>query len=399
MRIETERFEVERVVGSGAMGTVFRARDRMTGETVALKVMRSDGQGNAARFDREAEVLDHLEHPRIVRYVGHGTTALGERFLAMEWLDGENLKARLLRHGLTLTQTLVMGVGVAEGLGAAHKAGVVHRDVKPSNVLLQNGSVERVKVVDFGIARWAEPSVLDPLTSTGDVVGTPAYMSPEQASGDRQVGPASDVFGLGCVLFECIAGRPPFLVSRRPSGQSMLSPPTLSTAPRLKLIRPEVPAVISELIARLIAREPRGRPADGDAAAEELREIAAAAGDLDPPAKPQVAEAGAATAVGTLPSSDSKTGFTDLQREHAGDQELSPAAMRALAVLARHVAMPMAILRSQCLRLAKDPTRLGDGDIAEVAPALAEAVASVGGPGARAAVLAELVAAAAPEHE
>jgi serine/threonine protein kinase len=390
MRIETERFEVERVVGSGAMGTVFRARDRVTGEVVALKVMRSDGRGHAARFDREAEVLDHLRHPRIVRYVGHGTTVLGERFLAMEWLDGENLKARLARRGLGLGEALVMAIGVAEGLGAAHRAGVVHRDVKPSNVLLEGGSVERVKVVDFGIARWADTEAL---TSTGDVVGTPAYMSPEQASGARQVGPAADVFGLGCVLYECIAGRPPFLVARRPGAQAMLSPPTLATAPRLRLVRPAVPAVVSELVARLLAREVRARPADGDLAAGELREVARTAGDLEPPSPPAVADAGADTAARAVGSEASRSGFADLQREHASGDELSPASLRALAVLARHVAMPMAILRSQCLRLAKDPTRLADGDLAEVAPALAEAVASVGAPGVRATVLAELLGA------
>src|SRR5258708_6611713 len=171
------------------MGAVYRALDRMTGAPAAVKVL-TGGTSLHDRFAQEARVLSELNHPSIVRYVAHGTTSHGELFLAMEWLEGEDLAQRLGRGGLTRAQTLCGVRRVAEGLGVAHARGVVHRDVKPSNVLLPEGEPARAKLVDFGIARLEASGVAPasrPTTRTGMVLGTVGYMSPEQAIGAKDV--------------------------------------------------------------------------------------------------------------------------------------------------------------------------------------------------------------------
>jgi eukaryotic-like serine/threonine-protein kinase len=142
-----ERFQIERFAGSGGMGSVYRALDRVSGQFVAIKIVRSSVEEDE-RFVREARVLSELTHPSIVRYVAHGTTTQGQPFLAMEWLEGEDLAGRLLRTGLTVGESLTVVRRLAEGLATAHDRGVVHRDVKPSNVVRRpDGSYV---FVDFG---------------------------------------------------------------------------------------------------------------------------------------------------------------------------------------------------------------------------------------------------------
>src|SRR5262249_20762656 len=147
-------------------------------------------------------------HPSIVRYVSHGVTDEGRQFLAMEWLEGEDLADRLQRGPLDPADAVTLGRRAAEALAIAHARGVVHRDVKPSNLFLVAGDVARVKVLDFGIARI--PSGAQAPTRTGNRVGTPRYMSPEQVRGVRGVDARADVFALGCVLFACLTGRAAF---------------------------------------------------------------------------------------------------------------------------------------------------------------------------------------------
>src|SRR5262245_14267032 len=204
-----DRFEVVVPAGAGGAGTVYRARDLLSGGLVALKFLHEQEVSDAERFAREAIVLAELSHPGIVRYVAHGETRDGLLYLAMEWLEGETLAARLARSPLTLDETVTLGLRVAESLAAAHGRGVVHRDIKPSNLLLADGSLERVKLLDFGLARRAWDS--HGPTQPGALMGTPGYMAPEQASGWRDVSPATDVFSLGAVLYECLAGEPPFM--------------------------------------------------------------------------------------------------------------------------------------------------------------------------------------------
>ena len=199
-RLLDGRFELAEVAGSGGMGTVYRALDRASGAVVALKLLHKVDARAQARFDREARALSRMEHPRIVRYATHGVAPTGEPYLAMEWLSGESLAARLSRQELRVEESVALARAVADALGAAHARGIVHRDIKPSNLFLVDGVLDRVKVIDFGIAQL--PDTTSRLTQTAAVVGTLGYMAPEQARGDHETLDArADIFSLGCVLF------------------------------------------------------------------------------------------------------------------------------------------------------------------------------------------------------
>ena len=199
------RFEIERPAASGGMGVVYRGVDRDTGALVAIKTMRTPAA--ADRFQREVETLAALRHPGIVTYLGHGRVA-DELYLVMEWLEGEDLAARLAAADLSVGEAVGVATQVAAALGIAHRQGIVHRDIKPSNVFLVDWRLDRVKLFDYGLAR--RPG-MEALTVTGAVVGTPAYMAPEQARGYKDVDARADVYALGALLFRCIAGRAPFV--------------------------------------------------------------------------------------------------------------------------------------------------------------------------------------------
>ena len=262
--VVAERFEVERLAGQGGMGTVYRALDRTTKGSVALKIV--EGAHANARFAREAQVLAVLDHPSIVRYVAHGPLPQGRMYLAMEWLEGLPLDARLDDGApFSLVEALAIGRTLAGALGAAHALGVVHRDVKPSNVLLRGGEASRAVLLDFGIARASKATVA--MTKTGAVIGTPAYMAPEQARGDKGVDARADVFSLGCVLFECLCGRPAFVGEHV---VAVLAKILLEPAPRLSSLRPDLPRALDDLVARMLAKDPGDRPANGDAVARAL---------------------------------------------------------------------------------------------------------------------------------
>ncbi|MDI3290191.1 protein kinase [Polyangium sp. 15x6] len=261
------RFELESKANSGGMGTIWRAKDLATSETVALKLLR-DPEHGAERFLSEARILARLEHPCIVRHVGHGLTAIGEPYLVMEWLSGEDLATRLSRAPLEIDAGLALVRNAAEGLTAAHARGIVHRDIKPSNIFLVGRRVDRIKLLDFGIARASTGSTV--LTRSSSVLGTPGYMAPEQARGDEVVGPRADVFSLGCVLFECLAGRPAFQGSHP---MALLAKLLLEEPPELAVVRPEVSASVSALCSRMLSKDPSQRPADGAALVAELSAI------------------------------------------------------------------------------------------------------------------------------
>jgi tetratricopeptide (TPR) repeat protein len=251
------RFEIERSIGSGGMGTVFRARDPISGEMVAVKVISDERSQLAERFAREVKVLAELSHPGIVRYICHGVTSSGQRFLAMEWVDGEVLKTRLQRGPLTVSEAVTLATRVAEALGAAHARGVVHRDLKPSNLILPGGRVDQVKVLDFGIAQREGRTQL---TQTGMMIGTPGYMAPEQARASGQIDARADVFALGCVLFQCLTGVPPF---DGDTSAAILAKILFDTAPRVSELWPEVPKNLDALVGQMLAKEPALRPSDG----------------------------------------------------------------------------------------------------------------------------------------
>ncbi|WP_437954603.1 protein kinase [Sorangium sp. So ce119] len=264
-----DRFEIERLAGSGGMGDVYRARDRLSGETVALKVLQRASVRDLSRLSREAEALVTLQLPGVVQYVAHGMTGAGRPYLAMEWLDGVTLEERLAGGPLSIDESVGLAMRVAATLGAVHRLGIVHRDLKPSNLMLVGGAVERATLLDFGLAR--DLQVTRSLTAPGAILGTPGYMAPEQARGESSVDARADVFALGCMLFGCLAGRPPFVSD---NVLALLMKVVLEDPPRLGELRDGVPEPLERLVARMLAKEPGQRPRDGAAVAEELATVA-----------------------------------------------------------------------------------------------------------------------------
>jgi hypothetical protein len=268
------RFVIEREVGRGGVGIVYRARDEVTGDPVALKVIALPGvdAGEEARFRREGRVLAGLRHPGIVQVVAFGQLDDGQPYIAMEWLEGEDIAQRQRRSRLTIGQSMLVAADVADALAAAHAAGIVHRDVKPSNVILVGSTpggddAFRVKLVDFGVAAAEDAK----LTRTGAIVGTPAYMAPEQARGDGEVDARADLYALGATLFEMIAGRPPHV---GPTPIAILARLVTTHAPRLSEVFGNPPVGLDDLLARLLATAPADRPDSASEVARALREIA-----------------------------------------------------------------------------------------------------------------------------
>ncbi len=271
----SDRFVLERQVGSGGMGVVHRATDLVTRQAVAIKMMARPGPSEASRFQREVAVLAELSHPAIVRYIAHGTTPQGAPFLAMEWLEGEDLSRRLARAALTVEESLSLVRRACEGIASAHARGVVHRDIKPSNLFLLNGDPASVKVIDFGIAR--QGACTRPLTQSGALLGTVGYMSPEQAMGPRDVDARADVFALGCVLFECLTGRAAF------AGQNPLAvwaKVLHEEPPRIAELRPELGGGLDALVASMMAKSANERPKDASAVLCALTELRCESGGV-----------------------------------------------------------------------------------------------------------------------
>ncbi|HTJ43866.1 MAG TPA: protein kinase [Kofleriaceae bacterium] len=255
-----ERFELEALAQAGGMGAVYRARDRLNGERVAVKLLHEAGDGQ--RFLREAALLAELRHPAIVRHVAHGRTATGELYLAMEWLDGEDLAQRIARGPLSADDTIAIVRRIADALALLHDRGGLHRDLKPSNLFLEGGRADRAKLLDFGVARAAAVGV----TRTGTIMGTPGYTAPEQARGVRDLDARADVFALGCVMYECLTGRPAF---KGDHPMAVLARILLEDPPRLAEVSGAAPPVLDAIVSRMLAKDPARRPRDGG----ELRDL------------------------------------------------------------------------------------------------------------------------------
>jgi len=268
-----ERFTILEEAGAGGMGTVYRARDAETGREVALKVL-ADTAGDVTRFALEAKLLSELDHPNIVRYVAHGIAADHHPFLAMEWLDGQSLDARLQeRPSLAASEAVRIGAAIADALAHAHARGVVHRDVKPSNVLLTHDG--GILLIDFGIAK---SEIVDGLTRTGAAIGSVGYMSPEQASAG-EVDYRTDLFSLGCVLHRCLSGRPPF------GGADLIGYVRSLALEEAPPLAPAHPARLGRLVASLLAKDPERRPRSAAEVAAELHAIGGGADELAPTAE------------------------------------------------------------------------------------------------------------------
>lgn|GEM_PF-1437112 len=256
------RFTVDRRVAGGGMGVVFQARDETSGETVALKVMRSSATGSmdsddAERFAREALALRAIQHPAIVRYVDHGEVDGYGSWLAMEWLDGVDLGERLGGPPLAIPDVLEVARRSADALAACHETGVVHRDVKPANLFLVGGAYTELRLIDFGIARGAGLTrEHGRLTQTGAAVGSPHYMAPEQLRGVHS--PATDVYGLGVTLFQCLTGQHPFSAE---NPAALLLAIVAEPVPDVRRLRPDISPDLALLVERMMAKDPSDRPA------------------------------------------------------------------------------------------------------------------------------------------
>jgi eukaryotic-like serine/threonine-protein kinase len=250
-----ERYTLERELGRGGMATVYLAIDRKHKRPVALKVLRPELALSLGpeRFRREIEIAARLQHPHILTVHDSGETA-GRLWFTMPYVEGESLRDRLLRQKqLSMEDGLRITREVLQALEYAHQHGIVHRDIKPENILL--GPDGSTLVSDFGIAR-ALTAADDRLTSAGLAVGTPAYMSPEQAGGDQDVGPASDLYSLACVLYEMLVGQPPFT---GPTPQAILARRLSGMPPTLRAVRPTAPAAVENALTRALSPVPADR--------------------------------------------------------------------------------------------------------------------------------------------
>ncbi len=256
------RYAIDLLAASGGMATLYRGRDTASQETVAIKVLRGhhlEGARSTARFLREAKTLHSLRHPAIVRYLDHGVDARVGPFLVMEWLDGEPLDLVLRERGLRPEDALVVARRIVGALAYLHGKGVVHRDVKPSNVILPGGRAEEATLVDFGIAIDAGSGVR--ATRTGAVLGTPRYMAPEQLRSARSVDGKADVFGLGCSLYESLTGKHPFGGNDVYSYAARVA---ASDAAAASSVRASLPEAVSRVVGTMIARDAAARAAADD---------------------------------------------------------------------------------------------------------------------------------------
>ncbi len=260
------RWEVEEQIHAGAMARVYRARDARTGERVAIKVPARYDETELQRFRQEGELLAGFDHPGIVKYVAHASDDVEAAFVATEWLEGETLFGRLRRGRLTLADAVRTIRLITEALEVVHRARVVHRDVKPTNVMLCKRGAS-LKLLDFGIARRDAGAGMTSHTSFGG--GTWAYMSPEQVMGAAELGARTDVFSLGCVLFECVTGKRAFPSDRSAAIVSKVwrDPPELERFCR------NVPKGLARLLSSMLAKDPLARPPDAGALLQDLDAI------------------------------------------------------------------------------------------------------------------------------
>src|SRR2546423_679358 len=266
-----DRYAIDRELGHGGMATVYLAQDLKHGRAVAIKVLRPELAAalGAERFLREIEIAARLTHPHILPLHDSGEAG-GFLYYVMPFVQGESLRDRLNREPqLPVEEAVRIGRDVASALSYAHSHDVVHRDIKPENILFSGGEAV---VADFGIARAIVAAGAEQLTDTGLAVGTPGYMSPEQATAAAQLDGRSDVYSLGCVLYEMLAGHPPFLGT---TAQEILARHTLDPVPPLRPIRPELPAAVDRAVGKALAKAPADRFATAAAFSQALTQAGA----------------------------------------------------------------------------------------------------------------------------
>jgi TolB-like protein/Tfp pilus assembly protein PilF len=264
----SERYRIERELGRGGMATVYLAEDLKHHRQVAIKVLDPQlaaGLGHT-RFLREIEIAAGLSHPHILPLYDSGEGG-GFLYYVMPFVEGESLRSRLEREKqLSIPDSVAIGRAVAAALSYAHGLGIVHRDIKPENILF---TASQAVVTDFGIARAVGVAGGDQLTQTGIAIGTPAYMSPEQAAGERELDARSDVYALGCVLYEMLAGQAPFT---GPTAQAVLARHAVDPVPPLRTVRQAIPEALEAVVLRALAKTPADRFRTAGELAEALEQ-------------------------------------------------------------------------------------------------------------------------------
>lgn len=266
------RFVISALAGTGGMSSVYKAHDLYTASPVALKFLHpEDSQGlMQRRFGRESAIIAQLHHAGIPRWVTSGKAKDGRDYLAMEWLNGESLSSRLERSPLTVRECQSLLEQVASVLACIHQKEIVHRDIKPSNLFLCDSGLDRVVVLDFGIARRGNPGRQTAITDGSTLVGTVGYASPEQVCGAKDVTPASDIYSLGRVAYECLMGRDPRPVRHIAAA---IVRTLQEEQPPLHEVCLRVPQSLSRLIGRMLAKAPAQRIQDGPGLLHELRAL------------------------------------------------------------------------------------------------------------------------------
>ena len=267
-RVLAEQYRIERVVGEGGMATVFRAEDLKHRRKVAVKVMRPELAATLGsdRFLREVEIAAQLNHPHIVAMHDSGDTD-GVLYYVMPFIEGESLTQRLAREGaLPVSDALRIARQVADALAHAHKRGIIHRDIKPGNIMLSEG---HALVADFGIARALRSSAAA-ITTAGLAIGTPHYMSPEQATGSREVDERTDVYAVGAVLYEMLAGEPPFTGR---SAQAIISRSITEPHRPLAVTRPGLPPSLEPLLSQALAKSANDRVGSAEDLSHEIARV------------------------------------------------------------------------------------------------------------------------------
>ena len=264
-------FDVRRPLGAGGMGAVYEAIDTRSGRMAAVKILLPEHKSRAARrrFEREARAMMGIQHENVCTAYDFGELEDGRLFLAMERLLGKDLSQRFQdKERLTISEAVDLCIHAGRGLAAAHDAGLIHRDVKPSNVFLTRRGV--VKVLDFGLAVFGEEELGHRVTQTGEVLGTPGYMSPEQARGSRKMDGRTDVYSLAVVLYKALSGVTPF---GSDAAIAVVVRMLTQDAGSLRELRPAVPVALADLVKRAMAREKEGRPPTMHAFVRELEAL------------------------------------------------------------------------------------------------------------------------------
>ncbi|MFO0737402.1 MAG: serine/threonine-protein kinase [Labilithrix sp.] len=280
------KYRVERVVGEGAWGEVLEATNVRIKRRVAIKILRQQYASNPAmvqRFEREALASTHIESQHVVQIFDAGVLADGRPYMVMEFLVGEDLGKRIdkaPKNRIPLLESIGFTIQAARGLAAAHQANIFHRDMKPSNIVIAKTKTGRevAKIVDFGISKLLNDQEGMSNTQTGTIMGSPVYMSPEQARGSKNTDHRSDIYSLGVVLYECVTGRTPFVAD---SFNELLFKIALEEAPTPKSLRPDIDQELNDIIMKAIARDPDQRFQKAEDLEDALVGLMQKSGEID----------------------------------------------------------------------------------------------------------------------